>query len=98
MKKVGFSRRAERDLVDIWEWVAQDNVDAADEIIARIRKAINDAAAMPGIGHARPDIADARYRFLVVYSYLIAYRVRGSKLTVVRVVHGARDLAKLFKR
>jgi plasmid stabilization system protein ParE len=33
-----------------------------------------------------------------VYSYVIAYRYDDEKLTVVRVVHGARNFRKLFRK
>jgi plasmid stabilization system protein ParE len=36
--------------------------------------------------------------FWKVYSYLIAYRLHGKTLVISRVVHGARDLSRLFKR
>ncbi len=34
---------------------------------------------------------------LVIGDYLVLYRVVGRDVTIVRVVHGARDLAGLFE-
>jgi hypothetical protein len=45
----------------------------------------------PGIGHHWRDLADVRYRFWTVYSYVIAYR-EANPLEIVVVVHGARHL------
>ena len=53
---------------------------------------------VPAMGHTRADVKNAHYRFRTVQPYLIAYHVRGNNLTIVRVVHGARDLTKIFKR
>jgi len=50
------------------------------------------------MGRARAEVQDPRYRFWKVYSYLIAYRPEATTLVVVRVIHGARDLRKLFRR
>ena len=61
-------------------------------------QAIRDLPDMPGKGHARADVKDPRYRFWCVYSYLIAYRFDDKSLTVVRVVHGRRNLRRLFRR
>jgi hypothetical protein len=50
------------------------------------------------MGHQRLDVANPSYRFWRVYSYLIAYRVRGGILYVSRVVHGAQDFRRLFPK
>jgi len=52
---------------------------------------------MPGKGHTRNDVRAARYRFWGVRSYLIAYYFDDKTLTVVRVIHGRRNLRRLFK-
>lgn len=52
----------------------------------------------PGMGHKRADVADDRYRFWSVYSYVIAYRVENDVLLVVRVIHGARNVRRVLGR
>jgi plasmid stabilization system protein ParE len=64
----------------------------------KLEQAIRDLLTMPGKGHLRQDVKDAKYRFWTVRPYVIAYRYDERALTVVRVVHGARDLRKLFRR
>ncbi len=90
------SRRADRDLDAIWRYIASDDRAAADRVDEALHAAMKTLAAMPGMGHRRADVEDPRYRFWKVYSYLIAYRLEGSVLLAVRVVHGARDLRSLF--
>jgi plasmid stabilization system protein ParE len=92
--KYRISRLADRDLDQIWRHIADDDPVAADRVDAALHAAMQLLARMPGIGHQRAEVADRRYRFWAVYSYLIAYRVEGSLLVVV---HGARDLRKLFR-
>lgn len=72
MKSFRLTPRAEQDLTDIWDYLAEDNIEAADRVMAAIEKAANRLAANPGIGHLREDLADRRHRFWLVYSYLIA--------------------------
>jgi toxin ParE1/3/4 len=93
--KYRISRLADRDIDQIWQHIADDNPDAADRVDASLHEAMKLLAKMPGIGHTRWEVADPRYRFWKVYSYLIAYRVEGATL---RVVHGARDLRKILGR
>jgi len=60
--------------------------------------AILGLAEMPGKGHRRSEIKDSRVRFWAVYSYLIAYRFDEETITIVRVVHGRRNIRKLIPR
>ena len=50
----------------------------------------------PGIGHVRDDLTDQPVRFWAVFSYLIIYDPVPRPVQVVRVLHGARDLAALL--
>lgn len=52
---------------------------------------------MPGMGHLRADVKGRRYRFWTVRPYVIADRFDAATLTVVRVVHGARDFRRIFR-
>jgi plasmid stabilization system protein ParE len=51
----------------------------------------------PGMGHVRDDVAGPGLRFWSVHSYLIIYRADQKPLQVLRVLHGAQDLAKYFQ-
>jgi plasmid stabilization system protein ParE len=57
------SRGAERDLEEIWEYIAQDNIDAADRWIAKLFAAFAMLARSPGLGHNRTDLTDFRVLF-----------------------------------
>jgi toxin ParE1/3/4 len=94
--KYRISRRADSDIERICDRIAEDNPDAADRLDDRIHHAIQQLAEVPGMGHSRSDVEDERYRFWVVASFVIAYRIEKSELLVVRVLHGARDFRRLF--
>ena len=95
---VQLSKRAERDLDDIWSYIAQDDPRAADRVQDEIYAALALLGRHPRAGHTREDAGRANYRFWSVYSYLIVYRLHGRKVIVVRIVSGARDLRRLFRR
>jgi plasmid stabilization system protein ParE len=44
------------DLDEIWEFIREDNLDAADRLIAEILTAIDALVPFPGRGHRRPDL------------------------------------------
>jgi toxin ParE1/3/4 len=92
------SRRANTDIVRICDRIAKDNPTAADRLDEEIHEAIQLLAKFPGMGHRRADVRDNRYLFWAVGSYVIAYRVKGKKLVVVRVLHGSRDFRRLFDK
>jgi toxin ParE1/3/4 len=97
MRRLVLSKSAFRDIAEIWHFIASDNIDVADRVRNDLEAAMKRLAEMPTIGHRRADVGNRSYRFWRVYSYLIAYRVQGRTLYVSRVVHGARDLRRLFK-
>jgi plasmid stabilization system protein ParE len=96
MRKLLIQPQARLDLLEIWNYIARDNVTAADRVGVALEAAMLDLVAVPGMGHTRTDVDDPRYRFWHVYSYVIAYRYDDKSLTVVRVVHGRRDFRRLF--
>jgi plasmid stabilization system protein ParE len=92
---------ARRDLEEIWKYIARDSVDYADLVEEAVYAACRFAAANPELGHRRRDVTKADVLFLAVRGYevySIAYLADSDPLTVVRVVHGARDLPRLFRR
>jgi plasmid stabilization system protein ParE len=89
---------ARADLIEIWNYIAEDSIDAADQAVARLDEAFRHLAQTPGIGHHREDLADSRHRFWTVYSYVIAYRWETKPLQIIAVVHGARQLEAFLQQ
>lgn len=96
MNRYTFTPAAVDDLDEIWEFIADDSVRAADRVIDDIRAAVEALADMPGMGHRREDLADETLRVWPVHSYLIVYRPEQRPIEIVRVVSGFRDLFPLF--
>jgi toxin ParE1/3/4 len=87
--------RAERDLEDIWLYIAQDNPRAADKLLDRIETQCQLLANHPQLGQARDDIAQG-LRHHPLSNYLILYRVVPTGVEIVRVAHGARNILDLL--
>jgi plasmid stabilization system protein ParE len=45
----------------------------------------------------REDLTDRPLKFWSVYSYLVVYDPADSPLTIIAVLHGARDVAQILK-
>jgi len=96
MKPFVLTPRAERDLNQIWDYIAADNLRAANRVLKALESAMRKLAQNPSLGHWREDLADKRHRFHLVYSYLIVYRYESKPLQVIRVLHAARDVQNLI--
>jgi toxin ParE1/3/4 len=79
------------DLDDIRGYIAQENPDAADQVITEIFDAIRGLVPFPGQGHRRPELTSRPLRFSLVRDYLIAYAPDEKPLWVVAVMHGRRS-------
>ena len=91
------TERAEADVDAITDFIAADNIDAAVKVVLALEDAFVLLAARPGIGHARADLTDRPLKFWSVYSYLVVYDPASDPLTIVAVLHGARDVAQRLK-
>ena len=95
MARCVFTPRAEADLDDIWFEIARTNVEAADRIVDRIRAGCEARAIFPHAGE-RQDHLIPQLRRLVVGPYLVFYFPTSDGLSVIRVLHGRRDIDRLF--
>lgn len=67
-----FHPEAETHLDAIWEYIAADNIDAADGVSAEIRPALENLVRFPHTGHQRTDLTNRPLRFIAVRDYLIS--------------------------
>lgn len=96
MNQYRVSDAARSDLDEIWFYIAQDNVDAADRFIRAVVSRFPRLAAMPHLGRQREELA-TRLRSFPVGNYVIFYRPMENGIEIVRVLHGARDFPPLFE-
>jgi toxin ParE1/3/4 len=89
---------ADFDLNDVWEYIAADNIDAADHWIARLFDAFEALGQTPGMGHRREDLTTYRVLFWPVGAYLIIYRAERIPVEIVAVTQGSRDIPAFLSR
>jgi antitoxin ParD1/3/4/toxin ParE1/3/4 len=88
---------AQANVDDICAFIAEDNVDAAIRVLEALEHAFEQLADTPGIGHGREDLTTRPVKFWAVYSYLVVYDPLSTPLTILAVLHGARDVERLLK-
>ena len=79
------------DLDEIWEYIAEDNLDAADRVIAEILDSIRALVPFPQQGFHRSDLTTRPIRFKLVRDFVIAYAPAEIPLLVIAVLHGSRS-------
>jgi antitoxin ParD1/3/4/toxin ParE1/3/4 len=89
---------AEQDLGDIWEYIAQDNIESADRWVGKLFDAFEMIARNPGIGHKRQDLTAHPILFWPVGAYLVLYRARNEDIEIVGVTQGARDIPSFLRQ
>jgi plasmid stabilization system protein ParE len=92
------SAAAEEDLNEIWEFIAQDKIGAADRWVDRLFAAFEKLSQNPGIGHRREDLTAYPILFWPVGAYLILYRVQRERLEIVAITQGSRDIPLFIQR
>jgi toxin ParE1/3/4 len=85
------SPQAEIDVTSIWNYIAVDNVKAADALIDRIERTFDMLAEQPFAGRARGDLLP-KLRSFPVGSYVIFYFPIPDGVEVVRVMSGRQDV------
>jgi plasmid stabilization system protein ParE len=91
-----FSPAAQQDLIEIWQYIAEDNLRAADKVIQTIQEKCNLLSQQPNIGHRRTDLTNRPVLFWPVYNYLIVYKSDSTPLEIVRILSGYRNIIELL--
>jgi plasmid stabilization system protein ParE len=79
------------DLDEIWEFIAEGSLDAADRVLEEIHEVIRSLASFPHLGHIRADLTSRPVRFHPVRDFLIAYAPEETPLVVLAILHGRRN-------
>ena len=93
-----FGRDVEFDLDDIWEYIAADNIDAADRWTDKLFSAFEALARTPGMGHKRMDRTPEPVLFWPVGAYLINYRAEHRPIEIVAVTQKSHDIPAFLRR
>jgi toxin ParE1/3/4 len=93
--------RARTDVDDIADFIATGSIDAALRFYQATQDAFNLLADFPGAG-ARQSVPDPAFAELRIWpitgfrNYLVCYFPLPDGVEVLRVVHGARDVNRVF--
>ena len=94
MPRLRFTDHAERDLVEIGDFIGRDSAGNAARFVVRLEEHCRLLASQPLAGRARDELSPG-LRSLAYGRYVIFYRALEEGVEIVRVLHGARDLRRI---
>jgi toxin ParE1/3/4 len=82
-------------LAEIWAYIGEENIGAADRLVARFTSAFVRLRSFPELGErlVRPR---GEFRQFAVGNYVLIYQIVAGEIRILRVVHGARDWGSLI--
>jgi toxin ParE1/3/4 len=91
---VEISLSAERDVEEIWTYIADDSPENATAFVLRLEEQIAALEQFPMRCPLIPenDILGTTYRHLIYGAYRTVIRITGKTVFIVRIVHGSRLL------
>lgn len=96
MALIGLSPRAERDLINLWQYIADESSDTrADAFLDRVLNKLELLAEQPGIGRQRDELKP-NLRSHPIGRYVVFYFPLDDGIDVVRVLYGGRDIDAVF--
>ena len=97
MKKYGveWAQPARKDLENIIDYIAQDNVDSAITIVEKIKSKCNTLNQFPDRGRIVPELKAygiLNYRELIISPWRVIYRTSDHKVYVLAVIDSRRSV------
>ena len=93
-RRISWTKRAKQEFSEIIAWIEADSPDNGQRVAGKIFEKIELISKHPLIGHGIERLADSRVRYILAYKYRIVYRVFESRISILRIVHGARNFPK----
>ncbi len=86
---------AEKDLDEIWDYIARDSPERATKFLRSLNEKLNRLSKNPLMGRARNEI-DENLRSFPYGNYIIFYTPITNGIDVIRILHCARDYERIF--
>lgn len=94
MSRLRYTSSAWEDLNEILEYIAADNLTAADRWLEKIQQRCKLIAQNPDMGQLRPEFGSG-IRTVSVGRFVIFHRLTNDTLEIVRIISGDRNITSL---
>ena len=90
MAEIEWSSKAENDLNEIIDYIAQDSLEYALSFYEQVREKVENLILFPKMGRIVSELDEPNIRELFLRNYRIIYRISEKKIQIVRLFHGSR--------
>ena len=90
------SEEAVSDIEDIWIYIASNSIRNADSFIDQLYNKCVEISELSGIGRKRDELFPGMLS-LAYKKYVIFLMRSKDRVEIVRILHGSRDLPKIFE-
>ncbi|MRR51492.1 MAG: type II toxin-antitoxin system RelE/ParE family toxin [Rhodocyclaceae bacterium] len=95
MAALRYTDSAENDLLEAWLFIAEDNPQAADQVVDTIDREARHLLDHPRMGRERPELAPGLRSWPTTTPYILFYLVDEAGVVVARILHHARDVGAI---
>ena len=95
---INWSPEAVEDLELIAEYISRDSEFYARSVVSKIINASRSIPDQPFTGRIVPEFNDNTIRERFIYSYRLIYKIAGSIITIIAIIHGKRLLENIPDR
>ena len=95
MARVSYTLSAQTDLLEAWLFMAEQNPMAADRVLDTLAHEAGTLSLQPLMGRSRPELAEGVRSWPSSTPYLLFYLFDDEGITVLRVLHHARDVQRV---
>lgn len=88
--EVVWSPAALEDVECLAEYIARDSEFYARAVVDKLLDTARKLKDFPAAGRVVPELGDETIRERFVYSYRLTYRLEGSRITILAIIHGKR--------
>ena len=96
--QVNLLPQAEEDLQEIIDFIAEERPGVANKMLDKFLQSFSQLTLNPETGRKARDkrLYLLGYRYLVVSTYLVFYRIQLKRVFVYRILHGARNYTEIL--
>ena len=95
MNRYAVGERAIADMDEIWAYIADHDVQAADRLIRRFFDTFEMLGQQPDLGESVGYLTSGLRR-KPIGNYVVYFEIEPDHVWIRRVIHGARDIRKFF--
>ncbi len=97
-RKVIWSFEATADLESIADYIARDSSFYAASFVIEVREASRSLNEFSERGRIVPELSNPNIRELFVKEYRLIYSIEESRVVILGIIHGKRDLKSLWEK